>query len=223
MLIGALLAAAIAVGVPPPLVAVGALAAWHPVPAILALVAVVVRQRRTNRRRRGDDEVAALLALGSELRAGASLRFALASIAVRRHGEPWRSAGRRALAGAPMETMRSDLVEALPRNGAMVAMACSLGERTGARLAPLIGRIVESAERRAELDRERIAATAQARLSTVVVGLAPLAFTGFLVAVGAVPAPWQASGTLAVVSAAGLVLEVSGFSVVVAMMRRHVW
>jgi Flp pilus assembly protein TadB len=221
MLTGVLLAAAVVVGVPLPLVAVGWLASVNPVAALVAVVGLVAvdRVRRGRPTAAGEGEL--LRVLGSELASGASLRLAIAAVASGRSDVELRAAGRLALAGAPMEQVSWRLVDALPASGRMLAAAISLGSRTGAGLGALVQRLAERADDRAEMERERRAATVQARLSTLVVGLAPLLFTGLLVLTGAVPAPWRSTGALAFISAIGLALEVAGLLVVVVMLRRH--
>lgn len=220
MLNAALLAVAVAVGVPLPVVAVAAVAAVDPLPALAAIAVLAAWSVR--RRRRSDPSEADLLRrLGAELAAGASPRFALAALAAGHDDAGLRRCGRLALAGAPMDRVATGLVAVLPGSGRLLAAAITLAAATGAGLGGLVRRLAERADVNAELDRERRAATVQARMSTLVVGLAPLAFTGVLVAAGAVPAPWRATGALAALSAAGIVLEAAGFGVVLVLLRRH--
>lgn len=222
VLTAVLLAAAVLAGVPLLLVGIGALTALSPLLAVAAL-AVVAGGDRVRRRRRVEEvgEAAMLRMLGAELNSGASVRQAIAAVAERHQAPGLDRAARLALAGVPMGDVAARLAEAIPGNGRLLSAAIALGARTGSGLTALVQRLAERADRETEMQRELRAATVQARLSTFVVGFAPLLFTGFLVATGAVPAPWRSSGALAVIAACGVSLEVAGFVVVLVLLRRH--
>jgi Flp pilus assembly protein TadB len=222
MLTALFLAAAVAAGVPLPIVVIGAAAALSPPAALAATVLAGLAAARSRREGGRPGEAAMLRLLGSELASGASIRSGIAALAERNGDNAHLGAAARfAIAGAPMDRVSTHLAGAFPGNGRLLAAAITLGSITGAGLGSLVARLAERADAHAEMDRELRAATVQARLSTLVVGVAPLVFTGALVLAGAVPAPWRSTGILLAVSAAGVVLEVAGCALVVVMLRRH--
>jgi Flp pilus assembly protein TadB len=68
--------------------------------------------------------------------------------------------------------------------------------------------------------REQRAATTQARLSAWVVGLAPLVFTGLVLAGGGVGSLGAAGGVGVLVIAVGVTLEIAGLAAVALILRR---
>lgn len=166
-----------------------------------------------------ESEVLRLLA--AELRSGSSLPMAVASADRRFPVVGLQRAARLAVAGTPDDVFGAALAERLHMNGALVGRAIAVGSRTGAPLAGLLERLAAHADHQAELGRELRAVTAQARLSALVVGGGPLAFTGILLAAGAVDAPWTVSGAAAVMTVTGVLLQATGLGAVWLLIRRH--
>ncbi len=185
MLSAILIASAIAARAPSPLVAATAVAVVQPGWFLggAAALAVVARARR-DRGAGPDAEAAVLLGIAAELRAGASLRSALAGGASRAPGLPLAQAVRFAAAGRPMAEVAEELRRALPHNGRLAAAALELTAATGARSAEVFARLAERATTAGELARERRALSAQARLSAWLVGGAPVAFVAVMMLIG---------------------------------------
>lgn len=221
MLSAALLAAAIATGAHPAVIGIAALAIVEPRLVILGAAAWAVfsfgQRRRTSD---ADTEAAFLRALAAELRGGTSLRLALSEAAVRfpLGLEP---AARLAAAGMPMEGIAPQLRERLVHNGVTAAAALELSSWSGARTATVFEGLADRATEAAEMRRDQRAATTQARLSAWVVGLAPLVFTGLVLAGGGVGSLGAAGGVGVLVIAAGVALEIAGLAAVALILRRE--
>jgi len=214
-----LLAAAVGAGTPLALVAIVAVAVIRPwvFLGLCTLWAVVSRLRRS--RKTTTDEAAVLRAVAAELRAGATVRAALAGAA---HVHPELiSVGRLAAAGVAFAELGSPLCEALPETGRRLAAALTFGSSAGGSVVAAVDRLVHAVVETAQLDHELRAATAQARLSAVVVGVAPLVFSAFLFLSGVAAAPWAAGGIAATTAAIGLALQFCGLLVVAVMVRRR--
>lgn len=215
-----LLAAAIGAGAHPAVVAIAALSVVEPRLVVVGLacwgVFSVVRRRR---RDDAEAEAAFLRTVGSELRGGATLRVALAD-ATSGSTLGLSTAGRLARAGMPMEKVAGELRQLLPINGAATAAAVELSGWSGARVASVFEALAEQAADTAELRREQRAATTQSRLSAWIVGLAPLVFTGVVLAGGGASSLGRAGGAGYAVMAVGLALEVVGLGAVFLILRR---
>jgi Flp pilus assembly protein TadB len=108
----------------------------------------------------------------------------------------------------------------LPENGRLAAAAFRLSGWSGARVADTFDGLATRAAATAELARERRAATAQARLSAVIVGVAPLVFTVLLMITGR-GAGLLSSGALGqLILGLGLGLELTGLVAVAVIVRR---
>ena len=222
MLIAVLLACGLAVGIHPAALGLAALAAVEPRLVLFgaAVWAAVHIMRRRRSRVSPDDEATYFRALSAELKAGASLRGALGEALERVPALSLDHAVRFAAAGAPM-TEVADVVEAeLPENGRLAGAAFRLSDWSGAQVADTFAGLAERASTSAELARERRAATAQARMSAIVIGVAPVAFAGLLLATG------RGSGLVdhgvigLVVLGGGLTLEALGLMLVALIIRR---
>jgi tight adherence protein B len=222
VLTAVLLAAGLALGIHPAVVALAALASIEPRVVLAGAVAwgFIAAVRRRKRRITPDDEAAYFRALSAELRAGASLRGALGEAL---HRVPALSLGpavRYAEAGMPMSEIAEAVETQFPENGRLAAAAFRLSDWSGARVAEAFEGLAERAAASAELVRERKAATAQARLSALVVGIAPVAFATLLLVTGR-GSGLIAHGTIGIlVLGTGLVLELIGLVVVALIMRR---
>lgn len=222
MLTAVLLAAGLTLGLHPAVVALAALASIEPRLVLIGAVTwgIVAALRRRKSRITPDDEATYFRALSAELRAGASLRGAIGEALYRVPGLSLGPAVRYAEAGMPMSEIADAVETRFPENGRLAAAAFRLSDWSGTRVADTFEGLAERAAASAELVRERKAATAQARLSALVVGIAPIAFAGLLFATGR-GSGLMAHGTIGIlVLGAGLALELIGLIVVAMIMRR---
>lgn len=219
MLIAAVLVMMIFVGAHP--VAIGAVALMIVSP-VYFLVAVggwaAWSKWRSRPARPGSDEEAAYLhGIAAELRSGASLRDAITAAADRSPSLDLGLAVRLAKAGRPLDQVADSLRDVLAANGTLVAASVRLASTTGATAADLFGRLAASAAQAAEVARERSALTAQARLSAVIVGGAPVAAVVLSFATGS--SLFSAGPVAQAVGVIGVGLQISGVGVVVLMLR----
>lgn len=222
MLIAVLLAGGLALGVHPAVLALAALAAIEPrlILGGAAVWAVVHAMRRRRHRVTPDDEATYFRALSAELRAGASLRGALGEAVDRVPALSLDRAVRYAAAGAPM-TEIADIVEVqFPENGRLAGAAFRLSDWSGAQVADTFAGLADRASASAELARERRAATAQARMSAIVIGIAPVAFAALLLATGRGAGLVDHGWIGLLILGAGLTFEVLGLLVVALIIRR---
>ena len=135
-------------------------------------------------RRRADAHLDAALPpaldiVARSLRAGASLRQALADAAVDtpgRLGDDLRGLVHRASAGIPMPEALEEWGRARPRPGVLLAVAAlGLALETGGASARAVDGVAATLRRRLSLQEEAAALSAQARTSAVVLASAPLA------------------------------------------------
>lgn len=217
MLLAVLLAGAIVAGSHPMVIAVGVSAALHPggFLAAAAVWAVVHRYRRRGAGRlQPGDEVAFLHALASELRSGSSLRSAVDAAAASASRLGLEKAARLATAGLPASQVAVAVAEALPVNGRLVGAAFALTAATGARAADVFEALALRAAEAGELVRERRAVTAQARLSALVVGLAPLGFAVLMLAGGRGAVLIEAGPVGVAALVVGFGLQLAGLAIV---------
>lgn len=222
MLTVVLLAMGLAIGLHPVALAVVAVAAIEPWLLLIGAAAVAANAAVRRRRKRitPDDEATYFRALAAEIRAGASLRRALGEAADRVPALSFDRPIRLAQAGVPMSEVAAIVAVEFPANGRLASAAFRLSDWSGARVADAFEGLAGRASSAADLARERSAATAQARLSAIVVGLAPIVFALLLLASG------RGSGLMAhgpigvVVVATGLFLEVLGLLFVTVIVRR---
>ncbi len=165
------------------------------------------------------DEVALLNGLAAELRAGASLRMALVAGAERAPDLDLGRAVRAATAGQPMSEVAAELEESLPGNGRLVAAALRLTARSGGRAAVVFEELALRAAEAGELCRERMALTAQARLSAMIVAGAPVVMLAALLITGKAQVLLDAGAVGHVIAAVGIGLVVAGLAVVAAVLR----
>jgi Flp pilus assembly protein TadB len=153
------------------------------------------------------------------MRAGSSLRLALADAATRVQLD-LDPAARLAIAGMSMDRVANALSKQLAHNAVAVGAAFELSDWSGARTAAVFEGLADRATEAAQLEREKAAATAQARFSAWVVGLAPLVFTALLLAGGGFGSLRRAGGAGFFVIGLGLALEVAGLAVVALILKR---
>jgi tight adherence protein B len=223
MLIAVLVALLLIAGMPWWVALAGLVAAAHPIAALVAIGcwALVAAIRRSRAARVAPDAEARLFrAISAELRAGASLRSAIVDATAAVPGIDLRAAARRCEVGGSVDEIAERLAAALPANGRVAAPAVRLAGTTGGRAAALFDILSERATHQGELQRERGTLTAQARLSAVVVGLAPLGFAGLLLASGRASVLLDHGTAGVAIMVVGLGLEVSGLVVVALLLRR---
>jgi tight adherence protein B len=222
VLTAVLLAGGLALGISPVIIAIAAVAAIEPrlVLAGAAIWGAVVALRRRAARVTPDDEATLFRAMAAELRSGASLRGALAEAAHRVPQIQLDRSVRLAAAGIQMTEIAETVERQLPENGRLAAAAFRLSDWSGARVADTFDGLAAQAAATAELARERRAATAQARLSALIVGVAPLAFTVLLMATGRADGLAAHGGLGWLVLGVGLGLETIGLVTVAVIVRR---
>ena len=222
MLTAVLLSGGLAFGIHPVVLVLAVVAAIEPRLVLLgaAAWAVVAAVRRRRARITADDEATYFRALSAELKAGASLRGALGEAADRVPGLTLDRAVRLAAAGIPMGEIADAVEGEFPENGRLAAAAFRLSDWSGAQVADTFAGLADRASTSAELARERKAATAQARMSAIVIGTAPVAFAALLLASGR-GSGLMAHGTVGVfILGTGLTLEVVGLLAVALIVRR---
>jgi Flp pilus assembly protein TadB len=222
MLITVLLALGVAAGLHPALLALTAVSAVDPGLALAGIAgwAVVARIRNRHRQPGPDTEAVFFRALSAELRTGASLRAAIAAAADRVPAIDLHDAARRASAGMPMTEIGDEVEQQFPVNGRLAAIALRLSDWSGARTADTFDAIAARAADAAELARERRAATAQAKISALIVGIAPVAVSTLILASGRADGLVGRGAIGWAIFAVGLGLEVAGLALVALMVRR---
>ncbi len=143
----------------------------------LLTVAVPKVERLRVRRSQQVDEQQYFAAVHAELRAGASIREALAEAA---SGQGPTLAGVRRLArsGASLDEVADELAR-LPATGAAAGAAVRVAAHSGGRAAAVFLRLADRAAQEADLARQRRVLTTQARLSAGIVGGLPLLWLAF--------------------------------------------
>lgn len=210
-------AAGWAVGVPPLIVGAGALMAVNLPLGLAGVGAAVFIVHRRRRQSSEVDEAEFLRMIATSVSAGSTLRSAIRG-GDRRVVSP--RVRRLCDAGVSMERVGRDLQPVLVHNGAAFAAVCSLSEATGSLLAPTLHVLADRSTDVADLRRHRGVATAQARFSAVIVGVAPLAATAGLIVLRGMPGD---GSPVAVASfALGSGMQVVGIVVVFVLASRSV-
>ena len=223
MLITVVLAGALLLGAPFWLVAVAAVTfvqPWFGVAAVGAGAAVALRGRIIAKRAEAGAEARFCTTMAEELRAGASLRVALQGACQHEPSLRLERLARQAAAGLPMDTLARRLEPALPRNGKLAAAALVIAADTGASGAAVFDTLGLRAVAVDDVARERRTATAQARLSALVVGAAPVLIVAALLLSGRASALLEAGAVGWVILSVGLALEVAGLALVGLMLWR---
>jgi Flp pilus assembly protein TadB len=178
--------------------------------ALLAMFSVNPTRLQALQRRRKPDEVQLLAAVLTALRAGHSLRTAVAGAL---DGDPnFESAGRLARVGAPITELGTVLAD-LPANGKRIGAALTVLEMTGGKATAVFDRLLAGAVREADLARERRQLTAQARASALVVAALPAVAT--VLSGGRHLLGLAQSGSVGLtMTTIGVLLQVAGLAVV---------
>ncbi len=139
----------------------------------IAVLAIPPLHRWRVSRRPVIDEQQFFLAVYGELRAGSSLRHAIAGAARAQPGEVARSIHCAAAGHEPLAAVCGAL-RRLPHMGSAAAMATRVATESGGRAAEVFLRLADRARANADLQRQRRTLTVQARMSAAVVGALPL-------------------------------------------------
>ena len=213
------LAAGLVIGAPLPALAAVGLAAWQPVWALGAVLAWIALTIRPGGSGTAEVEAGYLQAVGSELRAGSSLRYALSVASPQASGLDLERAVRLATSGQPLDTVAVELGRALPRLGPLAASAVRTAGFTGGKAAEVFDGLALLATEEISLVRERRAATAQARFSAWIVGGIPLVYLLYAGFTGRL-AVLQTAGPIGVVLlTVGLLLLMAGIVAIWVMLR----
>jgi Flp pilus assembly protein TadB len=212
-----LAALAVLAGVPWMVVGAGVAVALVPGPATIVLVFLATVHARVQRRHNSapTNEADLFRSLSGAVLAGSTLRNAISAC---RHPAVTPYARRLCGAGRSMVDVGSELSTALPVNGKRFAALCGMSEQTGASIAPTLASFAERAAETERRRRRQRASLTQARASAWVVGVAPLALTGLLVAMRGLPEPGGATVVIPMIVGAGL--QVAGMAAVFAVSGR---
>jgi Flp pilus assembly protein TadB len=215
----AAVAAGLWAGAPAP--AVAAVAAVVAAPDLAwPLVAVAVMASASRRRSpEGSGVAPILLSLAGEVRAGRSLRTALAEVAAGQTDLDLGVAGRLAAAGRPMAEVASALRGASPALRPAAA-ALEVSARTGGKVAEVFEGLALDAVDEAELRRQVRTDSAPARLSAMVVAGFPLAVLAAQLGGGGIGRVASMGPVGAFLLAAGLGLLLLGVGLTVALLAR---
>lgn len=158
------------------------------------------------------DEVRFLSAIAADLRAGASVRSAIAAAASGESDPMLQTVRRLALAGAPFSEVAGSLGN-LPVNGRRVSAALRVVEEVGGRSAGVFAGLADRALAEADLARERRVLTTQVRMSAAVVGGLPLVslLVGGVGRIGTLAASGPGGMVVATV---GVLMQVTGGALV---------
>jgi tight adherence protein B len=175
-----------------------------------AVLALPPMHRWSMKRRPPIDEQQLFLGVHGELRAGASLRNAIAAAAQGQRGAIAADIHRAATSPEPMTAVCSAL-RRLPEMGSTAAMATRVAMESGGRAADVFLRLADRARVNTDLRRQRKSLTAQARLSASIVGCLPLLWFVF--------GGWNRLQVLinhggGIVAAAGIGMEALGVALV---------
>ena len=192
-------------------------ARWGP-PRLTRPALIRVGPNRLGSLGRTNAEARFLAGIASELRAGASLRGAFEAAAERAPELQLERLVRLSLAGVPISALAAGVSDLLLQNGRAAAAAMRIAGETGGKTAAMFEGLAQVAAEDRALYRELRAATAQAKISSLIVGGMPV---GFLV--------WQAltgrlfqlasSGIGITILVIGLTLLVGGAAVVGLLLR----
>ena len=176
MMIASILALLIVSPVPPPTAVAIGWSVVHPPSAVVVAVAALVIAGARRRRAAAVSEVQFLAAVSAELRAGSSLRSALASAAAGDVDLALAPMVRMANAGMSVRALADALAEGMPAHGRVVATAVEVAALTGGATADVFASLARLASDEEALRRELRLAAAQAKASAWIVGGVPVAF-----------------------------------------------
>ena len=184
----------------------------------LSRFSVNVRPTRLTFLQRTNAEARFLAGLASELRAGAPLRGALESAADRAHELDLGRLVRLSNAGIAVSELAEHLATGLTQNGRAASAALRVAGETGGETAAMFESLAQVAAEDRTLHRELRAATAQAKVSSIIVGGMPVLFLLWQSVTGRLTA-LAASGVGVGILLVGLGLLGSGAATVAVMLR----
>lgn len=205
MLIWAVVAISLVAGVPLPIVSAMAVIGVSPVAGTALLVTAAAGYGWWNRiqKRSTSSEAALFREIAGDVGAGSTLRESIARC--ERVGVS-HTTRRLCESGVPMSEIGEEMAVSLPVNGRRFSALCSMAEQSGSSVVEAIEMFSHTATANEELNRKRKSSLAQARMSAWVVGIAPLALTGLILATQGVPEPGGAPVVIPMVIGAGLQL-----------------
>jgi len=216
MLIWLVVAFGAVLGVPPLLLGAVALVSMQPVLGVAMLAVVALTMRFRMRQPDEHAEMKFLRDIASSVSSGSTLRDAI------RRGDDAVVDGRtRRLcdAGQSLGLIGTSLRSTLPINGRAFAAVCALSERTGSSLATTLHVLADRAAGSADIRRRRRVATAQARFSAGIVGIAPLVVTAGLFVLRGLP---RDDGPIVIIPIAlGVGLQLIGVLIVFVLATRY--
>lgn len=181
----------------------------------------LVDARRASRRRGGcSEEAQVMLGVAAELRAGRGVRSALAAGGRRSARLDFRRVRRLVVAGAPLDRIAEAVTAAMPVHGSLAAAALRVADRTGGRVAEVFDSAAALALEEDELRRERRAATAQAKISAVIVVGIPVLVLVYRILSGGLSRSLAANPISALLTVVGMALLVLGVLVMVILIRK---
>ena len=205
-----------AMGLPLPIAgAISASILWPPAAVVVILgVAAwsLIRRRRASRQ---ISEAAFLRTIAASVTSGATPRQAILAAP-----GPFVDASvrRPCQLGRPMVEVAEALHPKLPRTGEELAVVLGLSEDVGAGIADALEQLALQATAAEQLERDRSVAVAQARFSSIVVGVIPMVAALALLAFRGVPEP---GGALVMIPmAAGWFLMAAGAATVFVLSAR---
>ncbi len=187
-----------------------------PVPLVLALLGLIVAARAKPRL---SPEIRFHQTVAARLRAGASLRIALADAAEDDPALELRQVARRLRAGHPVEELGPQTARRLPETGPLAAAAIEFSAMSGGGAIGAFEVMAEIAAEEMEVRREVAAGAAPAWLAVWIIGGAPVLVIGLLIVTGRVGRLLDSAGGQVSV-AAGLMLVMAGVAAVGALARR---
>lgn len=210
-----MLAAAIAAGLPWPVMGALVLTELSPTTALVLWVGAAVLARRHLESQ--PEEALLMMSIAGELRAGQSLRGAIAASA----GHPRHARSRRlAQAGSPIETVAGQLATELPGAGRLLGAVIEVSDRVGGPAAAAFEQLAAVALTEAELKREKRTAVVPALIQASLVGGVPLVLLGVRWADGSVSDSLARGGVETVVVMTGIGLVTVGAGWVGVMVRK---
>ncbi|MGI9529247.1 MAG: hypothetical protein ACR2NG_06000 [Acidimicrobiia bacterium] len=190
---------------------------WPPAAVVAFVGAAIWEVVKRRRIRRDASETVFLNGLASAVSAGSTLRDTIADVS-----SPFVSVHAKRLCrlGRPMSEVAPELAERMPATGKELAVMLTMSETVGARIVGAVHQLAEHAEGIEQRKRDQQVAVAQAKLSSIVVGVVPLVAALALVLVRGVPEPGGALILIPMV--VGATMMIAGAATVLVVAHRVV-
>lgn len=190
---------------------------WPPAAAVM-LVGAVLWELVTRRRNRDpESEAAFLTTIASTVSAGSTVRDAIAGSRSSFVSEETR---RLCALGRPLTEAAALLTPKMQVTGREFGVLLGLSESTGSRIAPALYQLADDAGQAEQRNRDQRVAVAQAKFSSIVVGVVPLVVAVGVLVLRGVPEPGGAIIYIPMVLGASMMA--AGSVAVVVMSRRTV-